>query len=268
MNTVAKDPAPPAEAESSAGHSWSSPRWIFYVTLAVAAHLGLIFVFGNRKPVVPRAVVNAPVIGFTTSRTEWQALDDPTLFALPHAHGFAAGSWLRLPRVEFAPFRWTEPAQLMSLPLAKLGNAFLRYDQTNAIPRVELASLPPPGPTPLEVSDQPTALKQHSAVRAAGALASRRWLNAPALLRSWPAVDFLTNSVVQLLADADGRILSAALLPPGSGSKPADQLALEISRAASFAPMPRTGERLTVGSLIFEWHTVPVLDTNPPPIKP
>ncbi|MFO1514363.1 MAG: hypothetical protein U1F83_15880 [Verrucomicrobiota bacterium] len=227
--------------------------------------MGLIFVFGNRQPATAAWATPPPS---SSPPGQVQALADPTLFALPHSHGFAAASWLKLPRVEFAPFRWTEPLQLMNPPVAKLGNAFLHYAQTTAIPRPELATLSPPELTPLEVPVQAAALKQRSAARVNGALAKRRWLNAPALLRSWPAADFLTNSVVQVLAATDGQIISAALLPPGSGSKPADQQALELARSARFAPVPRTGEKLTVGTLVFEWCTVPLADTNAPAAKP
>jgi hypothetical protein len=268
MNAAVTAPPAPAETEPAPRESWSRPRWIFYVTLAFAVHIGLIFAFGNRKPVEPRAVVKAPAMRFTTGRSELQALADPTLFALPHPHGFAAASWLQLPRIEFAPFRWTEPPQLMTLPAAKLATAFLRYAQANDIPRPELETLPPPGLTQLEVPEQPTALKQHSQVRVNGDLANRRWLNAPALLRSWPATDLLTNSLVQVLTDADGQILSAVLLPPGSGAKVADQRALELARSARFAPFSRNGDRLTMGTIIFEWHTVPCRTRTPRPPNP
>ena len=241
---------------------------MFYVLLAFAVHLGLIFVFGNRKPVLPRAVVNAPAIQLSIGRSELQTLDDPTLFALPHPHGFGTAAWLELPLIEFAPFRWTEPPQLMALPVAQLGAAFLRYAQTNVVPQLKLETVPPPELTRLPAPDEPTALKQSSAVRVGGSLANRRWLNPPAILRSWPATDLLTNSVVQVLTDPDGQILAATLLPPGSGSKAADQRALELARSARFAPVARNSGHLTVGDLIFEWHTVPMPDTNAPPAQP
>ena len=254
--------------EPSAPKSWSFLRWMVYVLLAFAIHVGLIFIFGNRKPVVPRAAANAPKIQLLSSRSELQSLDDPTLFALPHPRGFAATVWLELPQVEFAPFRWTEPAQLLDLPAAKLGSAFLHFAQTNAVPKLEVKTLPPIQTTRVIPDDPQTTLKQHSTVAATGEVAKRRWLNAPAVLRSWSAADLLTNSVVRIVVDADGQGFSPALIPPGSGSRAADQSALEIARGARFAPMSRQVARQTIGALLFEWHTVPVPETNPPAAKP
>jgi len=264
--TAQESPAP--LNESARRETWSISRWIFCVIVAFGIHLGLIFAFGNRKPIVARSVVNAPQIRIAASRGELPSLNNPTLFALPHPRGFAATAWLQLPRIEFAPFRWTEPPQLLDLPAEKLGSAFLQFAQTNPVPKLQVGTLTPIQTTRLVAIDQETNLKQHSTVYASGGVAKRRWRNSPALLRSWPASDLLTNSVVRIVVDADGQVFSPALLPPGSGSKAADQYALEMARAARFAPMPRRAARQMIGVLVFEWHTVPVPDTNAPAAKP
>ena len=242
-------------------------RWVIYVVLAFGIHIGLIFAFGNRKPIVAKSVVNTPQIRLTSGHSELQLLDDPTLFALPHPRGFAAATWLQLPRVEFAPFRWAEAPQLLDLPVAKLGSAFLQFAQTNGLPQFEVDALTPVQTTPVTSSDPQTSLKRHSTVSSSGGIAKRRWLNSPAVLRSWPATDLLTNSVVRMVVDSNGQVFSSALVPPGSGLKAADQFALDIARAARFAPLPRTASQMT-GALIFEWHTVPVPETNAPTAKP
>ena len=259
--------SPASGDESSPPQSWSLTRWMVCVIVALAVHVGLIFAFGNRKPIVPRSVANAPQIRLSTTRSELQVLEDPTLFALPHPRGFAATAWLQLPEVEFAPFRWTEPPQLLDLPVAKLGGAFLHFAETNVVPRIEAETLTPVQTMPLVSIDPETNLKQHTTVSTSGSITKRRWLNAPALLRSWPAADLLTNSVVRIVVDTDGQVFSPALLPPGSGSKAADQYALEIARSARFARLPRNASQ-TIGVLVFEWHTVPVPDTNAPATKP
>jgi hypothetical protein len=247
---------------------WSRPRWIFYVLLAFAAHVGLIFAFGNRKPVVPREVIHPPTLQLTTRRSELQTLADPTIFAVPHPLGFAAASWLELPRIDFTPFRWSEPAQLLTLNVEHLGDTFLNYAQTNKVARLTFETLPPPQTTLLETAEPTTTLKQHSTVRVGGGLTDRRWLNTPVFLQSWPAPDLLTNSIVRVLADANGQIISGVLIPPGSGSKPADQQALEIARSARFTPTGPNADKLAIGSIIFEWHTVPLPDTNAPAPNP
>jgi hypothetical protein len=153
----------------------------------------------------------------------------------------------------------------MALPFTQLAVTFVRYAQTNTVPKLQLETLPPPTVANPQFLDQPTALKQRSAVQVQGPLVSRHWLNAPAILRSWPAPDLLTNSLIQVWADADGQILSAALMPPGSGLKAADQRALELARSARFAPVTRHDGSLTPGLLIFEWLTLP--ETNAPPVN-
>jgi len=87
-------------------------------------------------------------------------------------------------------------------------------------------------------------------------------LRAPLNLPSWPYADVLAPSVVQAVVDAAGNAVSLVLLPPGSGSDDADRRALELARTARFAP----ASQLTIGRLIFHWHTVPLPDTNAPAI--
>lgn len=260
MTPVATDP--PGQADS-----WSRLRWFVCIGIAFAAHIGLIFTLGNRRPVIPRAVVNAPAIQFPSGRNHLPLLDNPTLFALPHPHGFAASSWLNLPPVEFAPFRWSEPPQLLpllSLPLTQLGNAFLHYAQSNAVPRVELGILPPPELTRLTSVEPATSLQERSMARVSRELATRNWLNPPSALRSWPATELLTNSVIRVTVDPDGRVFSTTLMPPGSGVKAADQMALDLARSARFTPVSRD-KKPVFGWLIFEWHTIPPVETNQPP---
>lgn len=252
--------APPAPAE----RAWPWHRWALFIGMAFAAHVGFIFAFGDRRPVVPRAVVNAPALQFTTHRSEREQLDDPTLFALPHPNGFAGAAWLHRPQIEFAPFRWTEPPRLLALSGAQLGVAFRQHRETNRFARLELETLPPPELTQLKPANLNFITARPSTSSLGGELAQRRWLNAPTNLPSWPAADWLTNSVVQMWVEADGQILSPALLLPGSGLKEADQLALKLARTARFAPLPAAA-KLTHGALIFEWHTVPQTNTTPAP---
>jgi hypothetical protein len=99
---------------------------------------------------------------------------------------------------------------------------------------------PPPAPT-------------QSALRLVGNLAERKLESIPAALPLQPAADNLTNTLVQVTVDEAGRVFSPVLLPPGSGSKDADQLALKTVGGMKFAPVGKT-PRLTVATLIFEWQ--------------
>jgi len=256
MNT-----APPVSAE----RPWPWHRWTLFIGVAYAAHVGFVFAFGDRKPIMPRAIVHAPGLQFTTHRSEREQLDDPTLFALPHPNGFAGAAWLRPPHIEFAPFRWTEPPRLLALSVNQLGATFQQQQATNRGARLEIETLPPPDLTQIQPTDWTTYARRHSAASLGGDLTRRKWLNAPTDLPSWPAPDLLTNSLVQVWVQADGQILSPALLLPGSGWKEADQLALKLARTARFTPLPAAA-RPTHGTLIFEWQTVP--QTNATPAAP
>ncbi len=245
--------------------AWTRQRWVVFIGIAFAAHVGLIFAFGDRAAIVPRIVVHAPTMQYMTHRSEREQLDDPTLFALPHLNGFAGAAWLPRPQIEFAPFRWTEPPRLLALSGDQLGASFQQQLALKDFPRLEVEILPPSEPTSLPPLDRTFITARRSVPSLGGELTHRRWLNAPTTLPSWPAADLLTNSVVQVWVDANGQILSTALLLPGSGSKEADQLAIKLARNARFAPLPGNRAKLTPGTLIFEWHTVPQTDSIPVP---
>lgn len=250
--------APTASAESS----WPWHRWALLIGLAFAAHVGFIFVFGDRQPLVRRATVNAPALQFTTHPTERQQLEDPTLFALPHPNGFAGAAWMRRPQIKFAPYRWTEPPRPLALAVAQLGATFQERKGAPPPARLELEIMPSPELTQLPLPELKFITTRVSTPSLSGALAQRQWLNAPTNLPPWPAADWLTNSIVQVWIEPDGQILSPALLLPGSGSKEADQLALKLARAARFAPLPKGDVKVTRGALIFEWHTVPLTNAT------
>jgi len=257
---------------------WPRHRWWLLIALVFAAHVGLIFALGERHPIVPRVPGPAPELRLAIGSSELLALHDPTLFALPHPKGFAAAAWRQISQAGFPPFRWAEPPRWLALPVEQLGDTLLRFVQTNTFTRIEFETLPAPD-LALPAVRLEIAPATPSVARVAGGLAQRRWLN-PVELPSWPSADLLTNSLVQVLVDAAGNVVSHTLLRPDSGSKDADQQradqrALELAKAARFAPLPQSGSasrnplgQLTRGTLIFEWHTVPPPATNAPPAKP
>jgi hypothetical protein len=96
---------------------------------------------------------------------------------------------------------------------------------------------------------------------------------APPALKSWPASDLLTNSEVRVAVDPDGYVMSAVLLSR-SGLPEADIKAFELAKSTRFQPLrkrkpgelPAADEGdFDVGTLIFQWHTVPEPGTNSPP---
>ena len=264
MNSVPMESRPPEPTNLSSDGSWSRRRWWTLVALVFAAHLGLIFALGDRKPVRPRPPAFAPTLRLAAASDELFALNDPTLFALPHHKGFAGATWLQKPAVKFQPFRWTETPRLLALPVEALGATFAQFMRTNLPARFELEIKPAPELTLPVVPEVGRVTAARSTLRAAGGLANRRLLNPPEL-PAWPAADLLTNSLVQVLLNADGNVISPNLLA-GSGSPKADQFALDFAKTARFEPLRNGAAKLCVGTMIFEWHTVP--ETNKPPANP
>lgn len=262
---------------------WSWQRWTFVVLGILAVQLALIFRLSDSTPEPSRSPSVAPTLHLAAGGPgELLGLNDPTLFVLPHRQGFSGGVWLRTPSLELPSGEWTETgadpiirnALLSTLPAQQLGRDFSRFTRTNRFASAPSATQYLPEMT-RETATRPTRAARRSTLRVEGELANRRLLSAMSL-PSWPHNDVLTNSVVQLLVDAQGLVSSVVLLPPGSGLKDADQHALDLARSALFEPVePNAGASLTAatgeltwGALVFEWHAVPVPATNPPPITP
>jgi hypothetical protein len=236
------------------------------VLLILGLQLVVIFWLGEYTFRLPPPVRPAPVLQFAEwHSSELLALKDPTLFAVPHQRTFAGAAWLSVPPLKVQPFAWTEPTNWLALNPARCGAAFEEYVSTN-----QVYSLPGPvPPEPELVLPQITSdvsWPVESRLRVMGDLVDRPLLE-PLRLPVWQntaTIEMLTNTVVRLLVDAQGRPASIALMQPGSGLPEADQYALRVSRAARFRPSPATGEPkpkramegLSWGELVFEWHTV------------
>jgi hypothetical protein len=259
-------PEAPPRQEPPGGGSWTRGRWWTLIALVFAAHVALIFVFGGRKQIVPRPVKNVPTLKLADkladNSSEWLALNDPTLFARPHQKDFVSAIGLQTAALKPPSFRWTEPPRWLPLSADELGLAFNQFMQTNRFTNDVFQLKPPvklsaPG-LPIE-----PALAQNSTLRVEGELAQRQ-LPSPINLTNWPYANVIAPSKVQVLVDAAGNVVSTVLLPPDSGFAAADQYdkadqrALELARAVRFTP----SSRLTVGRMIFNWHTVPMTNTN------
>jgi TonB family protein len=253
---------------------WSRRRWWALVGLVFGVQVGLIFWLGETWPIRPRPAAPGLTLKLAGSASsELLALHDPTLFALPHQQGVPAPAWVRAPRPEARSLTWPEPTTYPLLAIDQLGAAFNRFVETNSFHPVPLPAKPLPELTlpklpPLAISPA------RSTLRWEWDQAGRRLL-APLELRSQANPDILTNSVVQIVVDAEGRPASVTLLS-GSGSREADQQALEQANAARFEPLgrnpagtaPNPAAQLTWGRMIFQWHTLPLRLTNGPAAHP
>ncbi|MDE3068020.1 MAG: energy transducer TonB [Verrucomicrobiota bacterium] len=258
-----------AAPDSPPHPTWSPARWLTVIALIFGAHVVLIFVFGAWRPPPVRPVEHVPALQLAGAAGGWLGLNDPTLFALPHAQGFAGEAWMEPPRIQFTQLEWTERPRWLELSAGQLGSIFHRFMQTNRFARLplELKVAPRLSVPVLPVQQAPV---QASTVRVEGDLA-RRSLLTPLNPPSVPFSDVIAPSRVQVVVDAAGRVVSDALLS-SSGVAAADGNALALAQAARFAPLPRAdvsvladlASQLTFGQLVFDWHTVPPPATNAP----
>ncbi len=211
-------------------------------------------------------MTNVPDLKLTVDSGEWLALNDPTLFALPHQKDFAPAIRLRAPAMNQSSFYWPEPPGELVLSAEALGAIFSEFMQTNQFAEFELRFKPPPQFSAPQLPIEPV-LAQNSTLRVEGELA-RRQVPATISLTNWPYAGVIAPSKVQVLVDAAGNVVSTVLLPPDTGFTAADQYdqadqrALEIARSIRFAP----ASQLTIGRMIFNWRTVPPPATNSPAI--
>ena len=244
------------------------------VALIFSGQLGLIFWLGDTVPIRPRPA--APAFTFKLAggaSDELLAFNDPTLFALPHRSGAVGTASPRTPQPEVHSFQWSEPTNSLFPPVDQLGAVFRRFIETNAFDAAQLpASFKPkltfPNLPPLAVS------AEQSTVLLEGDLDQRQLITMPPL-RLWTNSDILTESVIRIAVDSEGRPVSSALLS-GSGSAAADQCALDQARAARFEPVRRNPAApalsptadLSLVRMVFQWHTAPPPPTNTPAASP
>jgi hypothetical protein len=244
------------------GEGWSRTKWLIFFVLIFTAHVVFIFAFGKKEEIVPRAVTNVPALKLADDSDELLELNNPSLFALPNPKDFASAVWLKMPDVKQPSFRWTEQPRWLSLSAENLGATFQQFMQTNFFANYPLDFKPSPRLSEPILPVEP-ALAQNSTLQIEGGLAQRRLLN-EINLPSLPYNDVIAPSVVQVLVDAAGNVVSAVLLPSensleaASHNDAADQRALELAHAVRFTPL----SRLTVGRIIFNWHTVPPTAAN------
>jgi hypothetical protein len=256
---------------------WPRRRWWIFVALCFSIQLGLIFWLSDRSPAPwsrPAVFPALQVAG--NASAEMLALKDPTLFALPHRQGFSGLAWLGIPRPPFRSFDWSEEPRWLQFSVQPPSAAFefARVIENNNLSLESTLARPDPEPT-LPESPPPAAGPTQSVLRLEGGLAGQRLVK-PIELPPWPYRDILTNSVVQLVVDAEGRLVSVPVLLSSSGCPAADDYALGQARAARFESVSRNGPGTTPnplahlgwGKLVFVWHTLPLPPTNAPPSGP
>ena len=241
------NPQPPAAG-------WSRSHWILFITLALAAHLAFVFLFGARQSAAPRTGAKVPQFHLVESDSELVALTDPTLFALPHLNDFAPAAWLRPPVIKPPLFSWSELPAFLPPTAGAWGMAFNTFMRTNWFAALKL-DYKPEAPLADITMKTESPVPQNSLLQLAGDLAHRRMLNS-IIVPTLAYNDVIKPSRVQALVDANGNIVSVVLIG-SSEYAAADQTALTLARTARFAP----AAGLMLGELIFTWRTLP---TNTP----
>jgi hypothetical protein len=199
------------------------------------------------------------------------ALADPTLFALPHQVGFSGPAWMVNPPPPSRSFEWTEEPRWLPLPIDQLGTSPPEATQPQ-LPTTFVAFEPEPMPSETVFA---SSFRQKSEFRLAAGLEQRR-LKTTFKLPSWPNSDFLTNTIVKLFVNGEGVPISVPVLLSSSGLKAADDYALAQSGIARFEPIINEGPsrsanplaNSTWGTIIFQWHTLPISATNAAPPNP
>lgn len=240
------------------------------VILVLLAHFAFVVIFGAKHTPPARPPARVPALRLASTKTPLMRLEDPTLFALPHANDFAATQWPPLVTNQPASFRWSESPHWLPLSGDLLTKTFSQYMSTNRdqdwaidFKPAPLFSTPVPPAAPV--------FAQPSFIHLRGELAQRKLLN-PKPLPPWPASAVMAPSKIQVVVDSAGRVLSALLLPADYGlelaarNDAADQFALQTARDARFSP----GAKLMVGQMIFNWLAIPppAASTNQPPGRP
>jgi TonB family protein len=250
---------------------WPWRRWGIVVAFVFVVQLGLIFGLSDRTLVQPRTAASRPALRVTRAPAELLALTDPTLFALPHREGFSGLAWLQSTQSVFRSFDWPAEPRWLPLPVRQLGTVLGGAMELNLLSRWAGVVRPEPALTFAE-APPPSAARAGSTLRLEGGLAGRR-LIVPIELPPEHYTDLLTDTVIQIVVDSEGRPVSVPVLLSSSGSTEADNDALRLARAARFNSVPSSGPgkpsgplaHLTWGRMVFQWQTLPKAATSTAP---
>lgn len=239
--------------------AWSPRRWLCLCGTLLALHVGAIWYFSAPAPASKKDAGFGPRMLWAADPAAAHAinslplLEQSVLFALPGNEGFSGSAWLAYRPQQGNWNDWVDAPEWLRISADRLGDGYRATAVTNTFAPLLIADKPMPrllGFETLRVNDPPPA---RSALQILGTLAQRVVVN-EVDLPAWPYTDLLTNTVVQVLVDGAGEVVTACILD-SCGLKAADDHAMQQARAARFAVAP-PAERLTSGRLVFQWHTL------------
>ena len=131
-------------------------------------------------------MANVPHLTLADNSSELLALDDPTLFVLPHTNDFASAVWLKTyTRPGTRSFAGRNRRASCCRPAAEnLGAVFTRFMQTNLFAQFS-SDFKPPAKLSEPVLPLPPMFAENSTLQITGDLAQRKLLT-PENLPSWP----------------------------------------------------------------------------------
>jgi hypothetical protein len=252
--------------DSAPQTSWSTKRWLIVVLAILALQIGFIFWRGDSAHVNMRPKGRALAWRIAgPASAEILAFQDPTLFVLPHENGFSGLAWMHPIALPSPSFFWTEEPCWLRLSSSELGATFNRFVATNDFGRLRTLALSDHSISLPDVPER-VILPQSSSLRVEGALSNRSLLTDPQL-PSWVHNELLTNSVIQIVVDKEGRPVAPGTLLASSGLAKADQEALDQIRKLRFKPLPEqpsAKDTLMWETLVFRWALLPPPRTNSP----
>ena len=244
---------------------WTRERWLLAAAIIFALQIGIIFLLAEHPRETARNVkmetkfhlLAQPLSEDQISKSFFA--NDPMLFVSASLHGFSGPAWLRRPAPNYDLSETNESAHWLTLNPEQLGKTMLAAHENATQLPLQISDEPISQIDSLPIFLSPETMRGQSALRMEGPLAARR-LELRALLPSWARSELVTNSIVQVAANAAGEVISARLLAR-SGFADADQEALKISRTVRFHP-EATAQKISWGKMIFEWNTVAPEPTN------
>ncbi|HWN94827.1 MAG TPA: hypothetical protein VNT99_07330, partial [Methylomirabilota bacterium] len=181
--------------------------WIWGFIFLFLLHAFAVFWLAERRDEMPAQQKPAPFFfvssdAMTDQRlAESVARRDPTLYSVPHAHGFSGGAWLRFRPPSPKLTNWSAPPEWLALPNEPLGASLSDYVATNQPSEEQLlGSLRVTKAPDVRIPDVPVVTQ--TMVKVVGRLAARRLIRVPPL----PAaahVDLLRRTVLTVSVNGD-----------------------------------------------------------------
>jgi len=243
---------------------WSRLRWGASIAAVVALHFAFLLAMGRGPDPRTQRLPTTQLILPEKLAQEIQSLTDPTLLAMGGPHGFSS-VWMEPTGLPSLSPNREQPARWLEIDSSQWGGDFVAFARSNAASLHGLRFKSAPQALPSESAKATPPASRPSTLRVADDLAGRKLLRPPNLPPQ-KGIDLLIPSEVRVVVDYRGIVTSAILLPPGSGSKEADRLAVAEAKRTQFSPaFPAGAEQpLTFGRLIFDWQTIPPEQTSKP----